>query len=193
MSIRPALVLLLSASFVFAQAPATQQPASPATPPAATTSSMPQAKPGDVDTIDHIIAACYDVISGPAGQARDWDRFRSLFIPEGRLIPNGVRPDGTTTHRVLSVEDYVSRASGGFAQQGFFESESSRKEEHFDNIVHIFSTYESRHEKGGQPFARGINSFQLLRDGQRWYIVTIMWEAESPKVPIPAEYQKGTH
>jgi hypothetical protein len=91
------------------------------------------------------------------------------------------------------VEDYVSRASGNFAQQGFYESESSRTAQHFDNIAHIFSTYESRHEKGGQPFARGINSFQLLRDGQRWYIVTIMWEAESPKVPIPSEYQKGTH
>ncbi len=193
MSFRPALILLLGASFAFAQAPATQQPATPATPPAATTSSMPQAKPADVDTIDHIVAALYDVISGPAGQARDWDRFRSLFIPEGRLIPNAVRPDGSIVHTVLGVEDYVVRGTRGFAQQGFYESESSRKEEHFDNIAHVFSTYESRHEKGGQPFARGINSIQLLRDGQRWYIVTIMWEAESPKVPIPAEYQNGKH
>jgi len=154
---------------------------------------MPAAKPGDVDSIDHIIAAVYDVISGPAGQARDWDRFRSLFIPEGRLIPNTVRPDGTVVRRVLSVDEFASRSGAATAQQGFFENELSRKQEVFDNIAHIFSTYESRHEKGGQPFARGINSFQLLRDGQRWYIVTIMWEAESPKVPIPAEYQKGTH
>jgi hypothetical protein len=148
----------------------------------------PAARPQDVASIDSIVAAIYDVISGPAGE-RDWNRFRSLFIPEARLIPNGVRPEGPF-HRVLTVEEYVSRAGANFASQGFFESESSRTMEHFDNIAHVFSTYESRHEKGGTPFARGINSIQLLNDGKRWYVVTILWDAERPNNPIPPEYLK---
>jgi hypothetical protein len=187
-------ILLLICTAAAAQSAAPQaQTSAPAqssptqSPSAAPAASMPAAKPADVDTIDHIIAAIYDVISGPAGQARDWDRFRSLFIAEARLIPNNVR-DGEALHRVLSPDQYVERARQGFAQQGFFESEASRKQERFANIAHIFSTYESRREKAGQPFARGINSIQLLYDGKRWYVVTIMWQAEDPKHPLPAEY-----
>ena len=189
---RALVLLLISASLAAAQQPAATAPQSAtATSQAAET---PAAKPGDVDSVDHIIAALYDVISGPAGQPRDWNRFRSLFLPEGRLVPNNVAADGTITHRVLSADDYAKRASGAFAQQGFFENESARTQERFANIAHIFSTYESRHEKGGPPFARGINSIQLLHDGHRWFIVTVMWQAESPKAQIPPEYQKnGTH
>jgi hypothetical protein len=151
---------------------------------------MPAAKPQDVDSIDHIVAALYDVISGPAGQARDWDRFRSLFIPEARLIPNGVRPDGSIVHTVLSVEDFVTRSSRNSAQQGFFESETARSSQLYGQIAHLFSTYESKREKAGPAFAHGINSIQLLNDGKRWYLVTIQWQGESPQNPIPAEYQK---
>jgi hypothetical protein len=188
------VLLLILASLAAAQ----QQPAAPSPQPSAAAAAQPAeasaAKPGDVDSVDHIIAALYDVISGPAGQPRDWNRFRSLFLSEGRLVPNNVRPDGTITHAVLSADDYVKRASGAFAQQGFFENESARTQERFANIAHIFSTYESRHEKGGQPFAKGINSIQLLHDGHRWFIVTVMWQAESPQAQIPPEYQKnGTH
>jgi len=191
MRLRAIVVLLLLTSFAVGQQPSTtaQQPP-PSAAAAAPAQSMPAAKAGDVDSVDHIVAALYDVISGPAGQARDWDRFRSLFIPEARLIPNTVRQDGTVVHRVLSVDEFASRSGSATAQQGFFENETSRKQEVFDKIVHVFSTYESRREKGGQPFARGINSIQLLHDGHRWFIVTVLWEAESPQVQIPAEYRK---
>jgi len=181
----------LAASQSQPQAPATPQPSAPTAQTSAAAPAMPEARAQDVDTVDHIIAALYDVISGPAGQARDWDRFRSLFIPEARLIPNSVRPDGSTTHRVLSPADYVERARNSFAQQGFFENEVARRQQQFANIVHAFSTYESRHEKGAPPFARGINSIQLLSDGKRWYVVTIMWQGEDASHALPAEYLKS--
>src|SRR6202453_303021 len=64
----------------------------------------------DVDSVDHLVAALYNVISGPAGQPRDWDRFRSLFLPDGRL--GAIRPD--TAERksdavFLSPDMYVER------------------------------------------------------------------------------------
>jgi len=70
---------------------------------------QPEAKPGDVDTIEHLMAAVYDVISGPQGD-RDWQRFRSLFYKDARLIPSGRRPDGTIGARSFSVEDYIERS-----------------------------------------------------------------------------------
>ena len=34
----------------------------------------------DVESVDTIIKALYEVISGEKGEERDWDRFRNLFV-----------------------------------------------------------------------------------------------------------------
>lgn len=154
--------------------------------------TTPVARDDDVKSVDAILGALYAVISGPAGEGRDWDRFRSLFAPGARLIPTSVRPDGGSVARVFTPEDYAQRAAEYLQQQGFFEREIARQEESFGNIAQVFSTYESRHAaEDAQPFARGINSIQLLRDGQRWWIVTIFWDSERPGNPIPTRYLPG--
>ncbi len=150
----------------------------------------PQAKRGDVDSMDHILAALYDVISGPLGQKRDWDRFRSLFLPGARLIPSGPRPQGGFGARVLTADEYVERAQPFLEKEGFFENEIARHTDQYGQIAQVFSTYESRHAQGEKPFARGINSIQLMSDGTRWWVVTIFWEGERPDNPIPAQYLK---
>jgi len=160
--------------------PSPQASATPATPPA---------NPADVGSMDAIIAAVYDVISGPAGKKRDWDRMRSLFFPGARLIPTGPRPNGGYGSRALTVDDYVSRADPLFEKEGFFEREAARKVEQFGQIAHVFSTYESRHAPGdAKPFQRGINSFQLMNDGKRWWVITIFWQGEDEKNPLPEKY-----
>jgi len=147
------------------------------------------ANPTDVASTDSILAALYDVISGPAGSPRDWNRMRSLFVPGARLIPTRVKPEGGTEARVLDVEEYIKAADAFFAKEGFYEREIARRTETFGHISHVFSTYESRHAKDDRaPFARGINSIQLLNDGSRWWVVTIYWDAERPDQPIPAQY-----
>lgn len=141
--------------------------------------------------MDAIIAAVYDVISGPAGKKRDWDRMRSLFITGARLIPTGPRQSGGFGSRVLTVEDYITRSSELLEKEGFFEKEVSRETDAFGQIAQVFSTYESRHKvDDAKPFARGINSIQLMNDGQRWWIVTIFWQGESEKAPLPEKYLK---
>lgn len=154
-----------------------------------TTDSIP-AKSKDVASVDAIISALYDVISGDAGKARNWDRFRTLFIPEAHLIPTGKRSDGTTvSRRVMSVEEYITTSGPVLEKSGFFEKEISRTTEQFGNIVHLFSTYESRRKADdASPFMRGINSIQLWNDGHRWWIINILWQNESPEFPIPAKY-----
>lgn len=166
--------------------------ASPApTPQATSTPSVPAANPADVASIDSIIAALYDVISGPAGKKRDWDRMRSLLVPGARLIPTGPRQAGGYGSRVLTVDDYIERSSPFFEKEGFYESETSRVTEQFGQIAHAFSTYDSKHAPGdAKPFARGINSIQLMNDGKRWWIVTIFWQGEDEKNPLPEKYLK---
>jgi len=171
---------------------ATQKPATPSTTPApAAGPATPAANPADVASVDSIIAAVYDVISGPAGKPRDWDRMKSLFIPGARLIPTVLRQSGGYGSRVLTVDEYIQRASGLMAKEAFYEREAARKTEEFGQIVHVFSTYESRHAPDAKPFQRGINSIQLMNDGTRWWVVTIFWQGEDDKHPLPERYLKN--
>jgi hypothetical protein len=151
--------------------------------------AWPKATPADVQSVDAILAALYDVISGPAGQPRDWNRFRSLFVPDARLIPVRRSKTGNGADVMpYTPEQYQDRATPLFAQDGFFERGIHNTTESFGDIVSVFSTYESRHTKDGAPFQRGINSIQLLKDGNRYWVVTILWDQESPTNPIPAKY-----
>jgi hypothetical protein len=141
--------------------------------------------------MDAILAALYDVISGGAEKKRDWDRFRSLFVPGARLIPTEGPPGQPATARVRTVEEYVQRAAPIMERSGFFEREIGRTVDTFGNITHVFSAYDSkRAPEDAVPFQRGINSIQLLNDGTRWWIVTIYWDAERPDKPIPQKYLK---
>jgi hypothetical protein len=174
------LLFLLSAGRLDAQQPA----AAPA----------PPARPEDVASVDAILQSLYQVISGPAGQARDWDRMRSLFAPGARLMPV-VHPQsgGPATTRILTPEDYITTVGPRLEQMGFFEREIGRVTETFGGVTHAMSAYESkRTAEDAQPFARGINSIQLLNDGTRWWVVSIFWDGERPDNPIPAKYLSGS-
>jgi hypothetical protein len=151
-----------------------------------------EANPNDISSIDAIVKSVYDVISGDAGKLRDWDRFRTLFYKDARMIPTNKNPDTSVIGaRILSPEDYIKRVEPVFAKQGFYEREKARRVEIYGNIAHIFSTYESfRSLSDKKPFMRGINSFQLLNDGKRWWIITIYWQAETPENPLPKKYLK---
>lgn len=176
----PAL-LALAAALTVPTSAAGQEPEPP-----------PPANPADVASVDAIVAAVYDVISGEAGAARDWDRFRSLFASRAHLIPTGPAQGGGFGRLFMSPDEYVRRNGAALRQNGFFEREIFRVEERFGPLVHLFSTYESRRAASDpEPFARGVNSFQLHFDGSRWWIVNISWFAETAEHPIPARYLPG--
>ena len=157
--------------------------------PAAGPVPAPVAAPADVASEEAIVGALYEVISGAAGTARNWDRMRSLFHPEARLIPAGRAQDGSYRIRVMTLADWIAGAEPYFAREGFFERELAHRSERFGQIVHRFSTYDSRHAASDTAaFARGINSIQLFNDGRRWWVMNIMWDAERPGLTLPAEY-----
>lgn len=147
----------------------------------------PQANATDVDTVEHIVGAVYDTISGPAGP-RNWERFRSLFYPDARMIPSRRDNNGKISANAATVEQYSQRAQSFFDKQDFFEAPIANRIELWDHMAHVWSTYESRHAKGEKPFARGINSFQLIHDGSRWWVITIYWEGEDPAHLLPEKY-----
>ena len=181
-----AKITLVGAVVLLAGAPAWAQQATPAQAP------VPAAAPADVASEEAIVKALYDVISGAAGTARNWDRMRSLFHPEARLIPAGRAQDGSYRIRIMSLSDWIAGAEPYFAREGFFEREVAHRSERFGQIVHRFSTYDSKHAVSDTAaFARGINSIQLFNDGRRWWVMNIMWDAERQGLTLPAEYLRS--
>jgi hypothetical protein len=137
--------------------------------------------------MDAILRAIYDVISGPAGD-RDWNRFRSLFLPQARFTQIGKAPDGAPFVVSLGVDDFVGAAGEVFAKEGFYENALVNQPETFGHLTQVFSSYESRHAAAEKPFERGINSIQLLDDGKRWWVISIAWDSERPDNPLPAKF-----
>jgi len=150
---------------------------------------MSRANPEDVESIDAIINALYDGISGPAGKKREWDRERSLYYPGARLIPTGQPNADPIAPQMLDVEGFIARVEPFFEKNGFYEIEIARRTDQFGQIAHVWSTYESKHSLDDpEPFMRGINSIQLFHDGERWWVVSIYWQQEGDMALIPKKY-----
>ena len=147
------------------------------------------AKEADGASVDAIVAALYDVISGPAGAPRNWNRMRALFAPDAKLMVITPNREGGFGLRTMTVEDYVSRNMSAFNTAGFYEREIARTTDSFGQLVHVFSTYELlRSPNDAKPFMRGINSIQLAHDGKRWWIANLLWRAEDAALPLPERY-----
>jgi hypothetical protein len=141
----------------------------------------------DVVSIDAVISAFYEIISGARGEPRDWKRDIDLFVPGAIHVAMSVR-EGKPFALPMDHAAHVARAEAIFREVGFYEREIHRVERRFGNIVQIFSAYESRHAPDGPVFARGVNFITLFFDGARWWIASAVWDGERPDNPIPPEW-----
>lgn len=149
-------------------------------------------RPADVASPEAIVEAGYAAIAHEPGQGFDWDRFRTLFLPEARLIPNTEQRQGSFD--VLTVEEFiawieeVSPPPGSENDQGFVEEQVSAEIVRYGDVAHVFSTYQKRFWGSDEILGRGINSFQLVWNDGRWWIAGVVWDEEDGAGPIPAEY-----
>jgi hypothetical protein len=151
----------------------------------------PTANPSDVKSIDSILTALYASISGPAGD-RDWPRFRSLFAKDARLT-SVVKEASDHPARLMSPDSYIALAGDYFKTHAFYENAIVNKVDRFGNMAQVFSSYESRNAPNEKPFARGVNSIQLFYDQNRWYVLSILWDEETPTNPLPANLAKRSN
>ena len=141
----------------------------------------------DVATLDGIIAAYYDVVSVPAGQAADRARDEALHHPSALVSITGVDSDGNPTIRTITIGEYHDLL-GGPRSEGFFEWEIHRVTERFGNVANVWSSYAHSDAEGGEVQGRGINNIQLYFDGIRWWIMSWVFDTERPDNPIPPRY-----
>lgn len=131
-------------------------------------------------TLDQLVAAIDAAITGPANKDRTC--FRALMSPDLRLIPVNAT---TGLPRLLTVDDWITAVAKN-GNEDVTEKQLKFQTETFGHIAHLWSTYQTT--LAGKPVARGINSIQAVYDGQNWHIIEIVWQAENPQTPIPAQY-----
>jgi hypothetical protein len=146
-----------------------------------------EARAQDVETIDGIVAAFYEVISGPPGQPRDWGRDATLYLEPIFFTIARVDPQtGTPTARTIPNQQFVDESDAWLVESGFVEREIHRETRRFGNVAQVWSTYEWTTQDGST--GRGINGIHLYHDGSRWWITHATWDSEREDNPIPAEY-----
>jgi len=157
-----------------------------------TTSDRPlsaTANPADVKDINSIITTLYNVISGKAGP-RNWERFRSIYYPGAKMSAVNIGPNGTSTYREFTFEEYIAMNSPLFSKQDFYEQELGRKVQQYGNLAQVQTAYQFKLSENGQVAERGINHVTLVYSQGRWWITQISWQPETPGNPIPADLLK---
>ena len=145
----------------------------------AATSAAAKPNATDLAGINQTVHDTYAVISGPAGQKRDFDRMRTLFAPGALLrviTPKGIRGG--------SLDDYIAKSGPILEKEGFTERELGRRTEVYGNLATVWSSYDGRTDTGSFH-ERGINSFQLVKVGGKWLVASILWQEEGTPVVFP--------
>jgi hypothetical protein len=143
----------------------------------------------DAASVDAALAAIYEAISHAPGEQPDWARMGRLFPPHARLVLPPIDGEPLTS---WTMEEFAQEFfNPEDIQQGFHEREIARRAEAFGNMVHVWSTYESRYlPTDPEPFEVGINSFQLAKHNGQWQVVSVIWDVVRPGTPLPKEYTK---
>lgn len=143
----------------------------------------------DVASPEAIVAAFFASGSGPAGP-RDFARMRSLFAPDARVITLRRTPEGAATPVVRYLDAYTAEAEKWLATNANYEQVVNTWVERYANLSHVFCSFAARRTVEGEIFYRGVASFQLVWDGNRWWILTAYWQGERQGEPLPSRYRE---
>jgi len=145
-------------------------------------------RPDDVSTIDGMVRAYFEVVSGPAGKDREWGRDATLYVPGIRFLIFAEDKNGNTAVRTLTHQEFVDESEADRAGKAFYEREVHRIAHRAGNVVHVLSTAEQRDSPDGPPRGRSVDSLEMYWDGSRWWITNAnIWE-ETKAHPLPKDF-----
>lgn len=152
---------------------------------------------GDTKTINDIVKAYYEVVSGAAGKPREVARDKYIHHNDAIMVFPYREPKNGQNFALWSIKEFhESIEQTAHNEVGFYENEIARQVFRFGRSATVISVYESRRRPDGPVFSRGVNFLQLFLDSDtdgsdRWYITSSSFERESENNPIPAEWLKS--
>jgi hypothetical protein len=146
----------------------------------------------DDPAIARLLEDLYKVISFEEGDEPDWNGLQLLFSEHARITR--ITPEGADhmdprsflamTRSMLELGAYTS----------FFEFEVARQVRCFGNVAQVWSAYETRRDRSAAAaLGRGINSIQLIREGEGWRVLGLLWDEihAGPDLELSQYVQKG--
>ncbi len=133
--------------------------------------------------LSQTLQAFYEAISFREGEEPDWEGMKAVFLPNARLTrltPEGIEYFDLQTFEAMAME-MLDRG----VYTSFFEQEVARRAEVFGAFAHVLSAYETKRSPNAKAcLARGVNSIQLLWDGQGWRVLSLLWDEETERNPL---------
>ena len=130
----------------------------------------------DVQSVDAIIKAYYDVNSGSSSDPWEFERDTYTHSKNAHIIL--LDENGKAELVKLEVLQNEFRMS---ERKDSYEKELKRKVSQFGNIVQVWSAYEIRYEPKTSTNNRGLVSIQLHYEKGRWWIDGWTNQMESDK------------
>ena len=151
--------------------------------------SAAHANPRDWESPEALVHALYETISADAGAQRDWDRYRALFLDGVRL---SMALDSKIGSGIMTMdsEELVAQTETAYAATGFHEIPLVTRVEQHGLLASVMSSFEVRLRRSDkEPLMRGLNHFQALSDGERWWLVSNVGILETADSPLPEDMQ----
>ncbi|WP_276390714.1 hypothetical protein [Eudoraea chungangensis] len=137
----------------------------------------------DVVSIDAIITAYYDVVSGSSDDPWEFERDKNIHSKNAfitRLDENGEADTHTLEAEYIPI--------GLAPKEDFYEKELKRKVSKYGNIAQVWSAFEIRTDPDVESKIKGLNSIQLHYENERWWIDSWTCEMESEKSLVVKEF-----
>ena len=148
----------------------------------------PAAAQDDSADIQRAIDALYAVISGPVGEARDFDAMREMFMEGAAMGAVAAGPEGDGAGRVITLDDYIDRSGPWLVENGFTERATRTEIEQWGEIAYARSAYEGVNGVTGDVFLIGVNYITLFKINGDWKIASILWRTETEDWPVEAAF-----
>lgn len=137
-------------------------------------------------TIEGIVTEGLKIVSGDHGEHRDWEAFSDLFIPNAQLSVLVHDSIGNAEIHTYTVKEFIKLGKQMYEQDGFIEYEITKTIDSYNGIVHVFQSYYAKELDFEE---RGINSYQLIFDGHRWWISNLLWTSNRNGIELPEVYK----
>jgi hypothetical protein len=121
---------------------------------------------------ESIISALYQTISAEPGVQRNWVRFRELFFDNAEMLMT-IQSSQFSGIIASDIETLITQTDSAYGKTGFHEVEIAQKIIKYGHMANVYSSFEIKLKAlDDKPLMKGLNHFQLLFDGDRWWIIS---------------------
>ncbi|SCZ00860.1 nuclear transport factor 2 family protein [Alkaliphilus peptidifermentans] len=128
--------------------------------------------------IQYAIDKFYKIISGSAGERRNWNEFKSLFFSEdSSLASMKYNADKECITKGMDVESYIVGLCDFLKSNDFYEYGFNYEIKVIGSIASVYSEYAAKRKKEDSNIIKsGVNLVQLIHNGHEWKIHSMLWQ-----------------